>query len=487
MENYFDKFRENVVGIDSFFQSPVGRQRIVYTDWTASGRLYEPIERRLRNDFGPFVANTHTETNVTGSLMTHAYHEAKDIIKAHVNANENDALLMVGSGMTGAINKWLRILGLRIPERWQNEIKIAEKDRPVVFITHMEHHSNQTTWHETIAKVEIIMPNEDGLVCMESFAKLLKKHKDAPLKIAAITACSNITGIQTPYHAIAEAVHAEGGYCFVDFACSAPYVAIDMHPKNEAQQLDAIYFSPHKFLGGPGTAGALIFNKKLYNLKTPDHPGGGTVTWTNPWGEHQYYQDIESREDGGTPPFMQTIQTALCIKLKEKMGVENIAKREHQLVEMFLPELAAIQGVNVLAEKNKDRLAIFSFYITDLHYNLGVRLLNDHFGIQVRGGCSCAGTYGHFLLNVDKAYSNTITCQIDAGDMSLKPGWIRLSMHPTTTTKEVEYCLYAIRQVATNFKTWGENYFYNRKTNDFEMIKGENNFAKEKAHQLLQM
>jgi selenocysteine lyase/cysteine desulfurase len=487
LETYFEKFREGVVGIDTFFQSPIGRQRIVYTDWTASGRLYEPIERRLRQDFGQYVANTHTETNVTGSLMTHAYHDAKLIIKAHINANNDDVLLMVGSGMTGAVNKWLRILGLRVPEKWRNLIKIADEDRPVVFITHMEHHSNQTTWLETIAIVEIIQPNEECLVCLESLQILLEKHKNRAVKIAAITACSNITGIQTPYHAIAAAMHQAGGVCFVDFACSAPYMPIDMHPENPDERLDAIYFSPHKFLGGPGAAGVLVFNKSFYKLKTPDHPGGGTVKWTNPWGGHSYLDDIESREDGGTPPFMQTIQTALCIRLKEKMGVENIIAREHELVNSFLPELKAIAGVNVLAEAHADRLPIFSFYITDLHYNLGVRLLNDYFGIQVRGGCSCAGTYGHYLLNVDKAFSDSITCQIDVGDLSSKPGWIRLSMHPTTTLKELEYCLYAIRQLAANFGTLGKDYLYNKFTNDFELTTSTDNFAKQKAIELLKL
>ena len=437
-ETYFAKFRSKIIGIDTFFQSPVGRQRIVYTDWTASGRLYEPIEQRLRHDFGQYVANTHTETNVTGSLMTHAYYEAKHIIKKHVNASNDDVLLMVGSGMTGAINKWQRILGLKIPEQWQSHVHIVEADRPVVFVTHMEHHSNQTTWLETVAKVVIIMPNEEGFVCLEHLESLLEIHKNAPLKIAAITACSNITGIQTPYQAVAAAMHRAGGYCFVDFACSAPYVAIDMHPANEDERLDAIYFSPHKFLGGPGSAGALIFNNSLYNLKTPDHPGGGTVKWTNPWGKHSYIDDIESREDGGTPPFLQTIQTALCIRLKEKMGIENILEREHELVHYFMPQLLEIDGVKVLAPESFERLPIFSFYIIDLHYNLGVRLLNDYFGIQVRGGCSCAGTYGHFLLNVNQETSQNLVCEIDNGNLIQKPGWIRMSIHPTTTDAEIE-------------------------------------------------
>ncbi|MCB0383055.1 MAG: aminotransferase class V-fold PLP-dependent enzyme, partial [Psychroserpens sp.] len=238
---------------------------------------------------------------------------------------------------------------------------------------------------------------------------------------------------------IAELMHKHGGVCFVDFACSAPYVDIDMHPENEEQALDAIFFSPHKFLGGPGTSGVLVFNKKLYHNMIPDCPGGGTVSWTNPWGEHKYIDNIEDREDGGTPGFLQTIKTALAIKLKEAMGVEHILKREHELTSIIFNELSGIDNVNILAGQHQDRLGVISFYIDDLHYNLGVKLLNDRFGIQTRGGCSCAGTYGHFLLHVDQKTSHELTNEISIGDLVRKPGWIRMSIHPTTTNAEMEF------------------------------------------------
>lgn len=234
LEKYFEPFRNNIVGIDQEFTSPFGRKKIIYTDWTASGRLYRPIEEKLLNDFGPFVANTHTETSVTGTAMTKAYHEARNIIKKHVNANSNDVLITSGSGMTGAINKFQRILGLKIPENIRPYTTIPDAMRPVIFVTHMEHHSNQTSWLETIAKVVVVAPNDDVLVCMNNFKEALEKHKDYPIKIAAVTGCSNVTGIQTPYREIAKLMHQNGGLCFVDFACSAPYVAIDMHPEKKA-------------------------------------------------------------------------------------------------------------------------------------------------------------------------------------------------------------------------------------------------------------
>ena len=467
LEKYFEPFRNNIVGINQEFDSPFGRKKIIYTDWTASGRLYGPIEEKILKDFGPFVANTHTETSVTGTAMTKAYHEARKIIKEHVNANKNDVLLTSGSGMTGAINKFQRILGLKIPENIRAYTNIPDEIRPIVFVTHMEHHSNQTSWLETIADVVIIPPNDDVLVCLETFAEIVKKHKDRPIKIAAVTGCSNVTGIQTPYHEIAKLMHENDGLCFVDFACSAPYVAIDMHPEEEGSHLDAIFFSPHKFLGGPGTSGVLIFNNNLYKNTIPDNPGGGTVSWTNPWGNHKYIDDIETREDGGTPGFLQTIRTALAIKLKEKMGIENILKREHELLEIVFDKLNNISNLKILAPQTQERLAVISFYIEDLHFNLGVKLLNDRFGIQTRGGCSCAGTYGHYLLHVDQETSNTITCEIDGGNLTHKPGWIRMSFNPTSTNAEAHYVCDAIKELAENFTLWSKDYKYNSKSNEF--------------------
>jgi selenocysteine lyase/cysteine desulfurase len=466
LEQHFRPFRENIVGIGQKFTSPLGEMPMVYTDWTASGRLYGPIEEKMLRDFGPFVANTHTETTVSGTMMTLAYHKARRIIKEHVNACDDDVLITTGTGMTGVINKFQRILGLKLPENLRDFISLPEEKRPVVFLSHMEHHSNQTSWLETIARVELIPATPDGLVCLESFASLLEKYNAHPLKIASVTACSNVTGIRTPYYEIADMMHRAGGVCFVDFACSAPYVKIDMHPSG-GRWLDAIFFSPHKFLGGPGTTGVLLFNKKLYHNMVPDHPGGGTVSWTNPWGEHKYVDDIEEREDGGTPGFLQVIKTALSIRLKEQMGVEAMLEREHELVDYVFSRLEKVRGLTLLAGQHKDRLGVISFYIDGLHFNLGVKLLNDRYGIQTRGGCSCAGTYGHYLLHVDYKKSHELTCKITAGDLTEKPGWIRMSIHPTTTDAEIRYVCDGIEALAENFAGWSKDYRYDPATNSF--------------------
>jgi len=467
LEKYFEPFRKNIVGIDLEHQG----NKIIYADWTASGRLYHPIENFMTNRVGPLVANTHTEASFTGCTMTNLYHQAQQLIKKHLNANETDVLICAGAGMTSVVNKFQRILGLRVAEKWAGRFEISENEKPVVFITHMEHHSNQTTWEECAVTVVRIPEDSDGLPNANALNQLLLEYKDRPLKIGSFTACSNVTGIKTDYKKLAKIMHQNDGYCFIDFAASAPYVDIDMHPQDPLERLDAVMFSPHKFLGGPGSSGVLAFNKELYSNKVPDHPGGGTVSWTNPWGKHHFFDDIEVREDGGTPGFLQTIRTALSIKLKEQMGTENIHLREKELVDLLCEELSKVPSLEILHNQHKNRLCVISFYVPDIHFNLIVRLLSDRFGIQTRGGCSCAGTYGHILLGVDQQTSDEITCQIDEGDLSRKPGWVRVSMHPTSTDAEAKFIASSIAEVIENIREWETDYRFDSSIGDYLPIK----------------
>jgi len=485
MENAFFPFRKNILGQGQTFDGPFGQKEIIYADWTASGRAYRPIEDRIQKDILPFVANTHTEATITGTLMQKAYEEAKTVIKQHVNSCNDDMLIFCGSGMTAAVNKLQRILGLKIPERMMDYVKedscgdgklaknitgrmpLDEHLRPVVFVTEMEHHSNHISWLETIATVEIIACGADGNVDLNCFKKLLQQYRYRKYKIAAVTACSNVTGIETPYHTIAKMVHEFGGLCFVDFACSAPYVAMNMHPVENGAHLDAIYFSPHKFLGGPGTPGVLIFNKNIYHNLVPDQPGGGTVVYTNPWKVNEYVNNIEQREDGGTPPFLQGIKAAMCIRLKEAMGIENIQLRKQELLTAAFNRFSAIKGVEVLEGNVTKRLGVIAFVVHGAHYNLITKILNDRFGIQTRGGCSCAGTYGHKLLKVDKKSSYKILHAIRQGNVLCKPGWVRLSIHPTMTDCEIDFIMDAIELTACNFKEWMKDYACIPATNEY--------------------
>lgn len=468
MDQFFEKYRNNIIGNDLVMQSPYGEKKVLYADWIASGRLYSPIEQKIQEDFGPWVANTHTETCETGTIMTKSYHWAQKIIKNHVNAHDDDILITSGNGMTSVINKFQRILGLKNCGVLSGKSCIQdEKDRPIVFITHMEHHSNQTSWLETNAEVVVLEPNKDLTVNPDELRKQLKKYEHRKFKMGSFSACSNVTGVHTNYHELAKIMHQHQGLCFIDFAANAPYEDMNMHPEDPEEALDAIYFSPHKFLGGPGSSGVLIFNDKLYLNKTPDHPGGGTVDWTNPWGEYKYVDNIEAREDGGTPGFLQAIRVALAIKLKEQIGVKNIEAREKVLVAKAFELMDPIEKLHILSGDLKDRLGVISFYMEDIHYNLAVKILNDRFGIQLRGGCACAGTYGHFLMGITSCESKKITEKINIGDLSSKPGWVRLSLHPTMTIQELEFIAQAFKDLIENIKEWEKDYHYNVKNNEF--------------------
>ncbi len=434
--------------------------------------------------FGPLVGNTHSESSTTGVAMTRAYQHAQAILKRHVHAGPDDVIITQGSGMTAVVNKLQRMLGLRLPEQLAPFCQLPQALRPVVFITHMEHHSNQTSWLETVADVEVIPPDALGQVSPANLAEALGRYRERPLKLGAFTDCSNVTGIRTPVHALARIMHQHGGYCFVDFAASAPYVDIDMRPAEPLERLDAVYFSPHKFLGGPGSSGVLVFNSQLYHNRVPDQPGGGTVNWTNPWQQHSFVDNIEAREDGGTPGFLQTIKAALAVQLKEAMGTGRMLEQEHELLRLLLGELRAIPRLHILADHLEDRLAIVSFYVEDLHYNLLVRLLNDRFGVQVRGGCSCAGTYGHYLLHVDPNRSQRITAKIDLGDLSEKPGWVRISLHPTTTTEEVHALAAAVRSCVEHAEAWGGDYRYSSTTNEFRHVRDDTDHSVERLFEL---
>lgn len=490
-EAYFSKFREGTSGDDvTMFCYHLNKSLpCVYADWTASGRCYKPIEDIFAKQISPYVANTHTETSFLGHVMTATYKKARQVIKRHVHATEDDVLLTYGSGMTGALYKFQSILGLKYHESLLPELKKkAGDDLPIVFITHYEHHSNQISWENCLAEVVIVPPDADGRVSIEHFEHAFVKYSHRTRKMASVSACSNVTGICTPFHAIAKVAHKHGVLCFVDFACSFGYVDVDMHPDDPQASLDAIFCSPHKLLGGPGSCGICIFNKSLYKLTKPDFCGGGTVTWTNPWGEQGYINNIEEREDGGTPAFLQTIRAAMAIQLKEEMTVSRIQAREHYINRIVFDRWGSVENIEILAGNIKDRVSVFSIIISGLHYNLLAKLLNDYFGIQCRGGCNCAGTYGHVLFDIEQAQSKSITNLIDKGDNSTKPGWCRLSFHPIMTDAEVHFICDSVIHIAKEFKQMRKEYYYDSHCNQFNFTcscRGEKKVVTAKEQEVL--
>lgn len=475
----FEVYRKNTIGYRHRYVTPYGTQTLLYADWAASGRLYRPIERKLAEELGPLAGNPHTAASLTGTAMTTVYEESKRIVKHHVHAGPSDILLFEGTGMTGAVNKLQRLLGLKAPTGWRAASRggMVGRERPVIFVTHMEHHSNHISWAETIGEVVCIPPGANGRVDPDQLDFLLRRYRDRRIKIGAFTACSNVTGFVTPIRQLARVMHQHGGCCVIDYSASAPYAPIDMHPAGAPEErLDAILFSPHKFLGGPGTGGVLVMDAGLCAGASPDRPGGGTVSWTSPWGDVQYLSNAEAREDGGTPGVMQAARTALCLRLKEQMGTERMLRRERELTDRLLSELEAVPGLSVLGGPSRERLGIVSFTCEPLHYNLLVKLLNDRFGIQARGGCSCAGTYGHYLLGIDRANSQRIARQIAGGNYTAKPGWVRISLHPMMTVDEVAYMGYALRQTVAHGRDWARDYNYNPRTNEWHHWRGEPRF-----------
>lgn len=354
----------------------------------------------------------------------------------HVNANKNDLLITDGSGMTCVINKFQRILGLKVPFHMKDKLNTPTNNRPIVFISHMEHVSNQNSWLDTICDVEIIPCDKNGLISTNNLIILCEKYKTRKLKIVSITSCSNLTGLISPYYEISRIIHSYNGLCFVDFACSGPYVNIDMHPINEEERLDAIFFSPHKFLGGPSSSGVLIFSVNLLD----------NISFINPLGDHNVEKGIKSEEETGTPAFIQLMRISLCIQLKDAMCVDNIIMRENILINYCISELNAVDNINIFMNSLElKRIGVISFYIDNLSYSLGMMILNDRFGIQLRGGPNGGiGTYTNYLMN--KQNNNE--------------GYLRISIHPTNTTEEIQFVCNSIKLLALNHKEWSLDYYY---------------------------
>ncbi len=459
--------REGVIGADARLATPEGERPLLYFDYIASGRFHRSVEDALNARVLPFMANTHTETSATGRMMTHWYERAFRRVAGYVGGNEDDVVLPVGSGSTAAVNRMISVLGLRIPsqleDRYEMSRLVPDEQRPVVFRSHMEHHSNDITWRETIAETVYVDFDEHGRVSPEHLDVQLAKWAHAPLKIGTFSAASNVTGILNDCHALARVLHRHGAWAFFDYAAAGPYVDIDMHPRradgtpDEDAALDAVFLSVHKFLGGPRTPGLLIANRRLFSNRVPSEPGGGTVLYTSPT-EHVYVEQTSHRETGGTPPIVGSIQAGLCFDLKASIGTERIRRIEHDYLRRALAEWTTDPGIEILGHLDADRLGVVSMIFKGLHHNFAVALLNDFFGIQVRGGCMCAGPYGHELLHIDEHVSRHIRGLLEQGHCGVKPGWVRVGFSPVTSETEFQTLLEGVRFVGREGRRYLEHY-----------------------------
>jgi selenocysteine lyase/cysteine desulfurase len=453
-----DRIRASVIGDDEAVAGPYGVRRVTYADYTASGRSLSFIEDYIREVVLPLYANTHTESSGTGLQTSRFREEARRLVLEGVGGDPaTHAVIFCGSGSTAAINRLVDVLNLRIPadldDRWDLRSRIPPDQRPVVFIGPYEHHSNELPWRESIADVVTIREDRDGYIDLDELRAQLVRHADRPLRIGSFSAASNVTGIVSNTYAISRLLHEHGALSFFDFAAAAPYVSVEMDPPGEPlASKDAVFISPHKFIGGPGTPGVLVARRELFRNRVPSMPGGGTVAYVNPI-EHVYVEDVEHREEGGTPAIVESIRAGLVFGLKAAVGVDAIRERETAFIRRALARWEANPSIEVLGSREAERLSIVSFVVRRgplyLHHNYVVALLNDLFGIQSRGGCSCAGPYGHRLLGIDIETSHEFEREIARGCEGIKPGWVRVNFNYFISEAVFSFILDAVDLVAT--------------------------------------
>jgi len=457
-----DRIRASVIGANEAVCGPFGNRRVTYADYTASGRSLSFIEDYIRESVLPLYANTHTESSGTGRQTSRFREEARRIIRDAVGGSDQHCVIFCGSGSTAAIDRMIGVLNLRIPHdldmRYGLAAHVPSAERPVVFIGPYEHHSNELPWRESIADVVVINEDLNGGIDLDHLETELRRFADRPLKIGSFSAASNVTGIVTNTSAVSILLHRHGALSFWDFAAAAPYVAIRMGRTGAAgdealDYKDAIFLSPHKMIGGPGTPGVLVARRELFRNTVPVVPGGGTVAYVNPE-EHRYLRDPEHREEGGTPAIVESIRAGLVFQLKQAVGEGLIREREESFIRRAIASWQQNPDIEILGNRTARRLSIVSFVVRHegryLHHNYVVALLNDLFGIQARGGCSCAGPYGHRLLGIDLDRSREFEREIARGCEGIKPGWVRVNFNYFISEAVFEYILDAMHLVATD-------------------------------------
>jgi selenocysteine lyase/cysteine desulfurase len=428
-----ERVRASVIGDDAVLDGPFGPRRLVYADYTASGRALSFIEDFIRDRVLPLYANTHTEASATGRCTTGLREDSRRVIHRSVNGTANDVVLFCGSGATAAIDRLIRILELD-PRR-----------PPVVFIGPFEHHSNELPWRESGAEVVAIREGADGRPDQDHLEQELRRHAERSPKIGSFSAASNVTGIIADVDRTSRLLHDHGALAFWDYAAAGPYLPIDMAGK------DAVFLSPHKFVGGPGTPGVLVVKRTLLQNRVPSVPGGGTVLFVGP-SVQTYDPDPIIREEGGTPAIVESIRAGLVFSLKDQIGVREIRRRENDLAHRAMASWSRNPNIEILGSTETERLPIISFGLRDrprlLHGNFVVTLLSDLFGIQARGGCFCAGPYIHRAYGIDDDWSERMEAQCRLGQLGAKLSFARVGFNYFISERVFQYIVEAVHLLA---------------------------------------
>lgn len=488
-QHKIERLKQDILGNYSIFEGPYGKKPICYVDWTASGRSTLSIENYLLTYVIPLYGNTHTTTSITGHQSTCYRHEARQIIAQAVNAKitgraAEDIVVFTGNGTTNGINKLVLSLGLHLPRP-----NLSENEKPVVFISAYEHHSNLLPWRETVADVVTIRYSVETGVCLIDLREKLVHYSSRKVKIGAFSAASNVTGILTDVDSVSILMHKAGGIVIFDYATAAPYVKIDMNPviisdDSAYAYKDAIIFSGHKFLGGPGAPGVLIVKKKLMAPLegAPTEPGGGTVFYVTSE-HHRYLSNREEREEAGSSNLLGDVKLGLALHLKQTVGVSFIEQEELKIAEYALkrfsahPQLVVLgKQANTITDSNSSGkfLPIFSFLIRCgsyfLHHNFVCALLNDLFGIQSRGGCMCAGPFSQSLLGISTEDNQRLELALLEKHEVLRPGFSRLSLPFWMSKLEINFVIDAVHFVASHGWRFLPQYRYNHKTGEYAHI-----------------